>query len=185
MDNNQALLATLQNKLEAHLLECLLDRGDAVVRIAPDDIAALFPILKCDSDLAFDLLLSITAVDWIGKRQERFELVYHLLSLQHLHRLRIKVNLSGQICEVSTISGLWQSANFLEREVWDMFGISFSGHPDLRRILMYDEFVGHPLRKDYPITRKQPRTPLRHGEIRNTSLDLRRPRLSQCERNDE
>jgi NADH-quinone oxidoreductase subunit C len=82
--------------------------------------------------------------------------VYHLYSLGHNHRLRVKVRVEEDDAVVPTAVALWPIADWLEREVWDMFGVRFEGHPDLRRLLMYEEFVGHPLRKDYPINRRQP-----------------------------
>lgn len=86
----------------------------------------------------------------------RFDVVYHFFSTQHLHRVRLRVPLTAADPAVATLSTLWAGANWFEREVFDMFGITFTGHPDLRRILMYPEFEGHPLRKDYPVNRRQP-----------------------------
>lgn len=86
----------------------------------------------------------------------RFAVVYHLYSLQHKHRLRLLVPVEEADAQVDSLTTLWAGANWLEREVWDMFGIQFPGHPDLRRILMYEEFTGHPLRKDYPVNKRQP-----------------------------
>lgn len=86
----------------------------------------------------------------------RFELVYHLYSSPHNHRVRVKVPLAAADLSAPSVTGLWASANWFEREVWDLFGIRFTGHPDLRRILMYEEFQGHPLRKDYPARKRQP-----------------------------
>ena len=185
MGTNKDLLVTLQTKLEAHLHSCSLAQGDAVVTIASSEVLVLFPILKYDADLAFDFLVSVTAVDWLEQRKDRFEVVYHLMSLRHLHRLRVKVLVSGQGTELASISDLWRAADLMEREVWDMFGLRFTGHPDLRRILMYDEFVGHPLRKDYPVEKKQPRVPYRHAEVRNCSSDMKRSPLDTWERSDE
>ena len=88
--------------------------------------------------------------------KERFAVVYHFFSLKHKHRLRLVVPLDETDAEVDTLTSLWAGANWLEREVWDMFGIRFQGHPDLKRILMYEEFEGHPLRKDYPVNKRQP-----------------------------
>jgi NADH-quinone oxidoreductase subunit C len=82
--------------------------------------------------------------------------VYHFYSTAHKHRLRVVVPLDETDAAVDSLSGLWRGANWLEREVWDMFGIVFHGHPDLKRILMYEGFVGHPLRKDYPVKQRQP-----------------------------
>ena len=86
----------------------------------------------------------------------RFAVVYHFFSLPLKHRLRVEVLLTGNDPEVDSVTSLWAGADWLEREVWDMFGIRFRGHPNLKRILMYDQFVGHPLRKDYPVNRRQP-----------------------------
>jgi NADH-quinone oxidoreductase subunit C len=86
----------------------------------------------------------------------RFVVVYHFFSLAHKHRLRVEVPVDEDDAEVDSLTSLWGGADWLEREVWDMFGIRFRGHPDLKRILMYDEFEGHPLRKDYPVKKRQP-----------------------------
>ncbi|MFP6574773.1 MAG: NADH-quinone oxidoreductase subunit C [Pirellulaceae bacterium] len=88
--------------------------------------------------------------------KERFAVIYHFYSMQHKHRLRLVVPLEESSLELGSLTSLWAGANWLEREVWDMFGIHFSGHPDLKRILMYEEFEGHPLRKDYPVAKRQP-----------------------------
>jgi NADH-quinone oxidoreductase subunit C len=94
---------------------------------------------------------------WPGPPADaRFAVVYHFYSLSLGHRLRVEVPLHGDDPEVDSVTSLWAGADWLEREVWDMFGIRFRGHPGLKRILMYDEFVGHPLRKDYPVDRRQP-----------------------------
>lgn len=111
----------------------------------------------------FEILLDITAVDYFKKKEKRFEIVYHFLSLKEKVRLRIKVPV-GEGEKVPSYTPLWKNANWLEREVYDMFGIEFEGHPDLRRILLYPEFEGHPLRKDYPLKKSQPRIKLLRSE---------------------
>ena len=88
--------------------------------------------------------------------KERFAVIYHFYSMQHKHRLRLVVPLEESSLELGSLTSLWAGANWLEREVWDMFGIHFSGHPARKRILMYEEFEGHPLRKDYPVAKRQP-----------------------------
>ena len=94
---------------------------------------------------------------WPGPPADvRFAVVYHFFSLPHKHRLRVEVPVDEADAEVESLTPLWPAADWLEREVWDMFGIRFRGHKNLKRILMYDEFVGHPLRKDYPVNRRQP-----------------------------
>jgi NADH-quinone oxidoreductase subunit C len=122
---------------------------------SPGALRKIMEFLKNDSRLLFNVLLDVTAVDYLG-REPRFEVVYHLLSLPRNRRLRIKVRVSGEQPVLDSMVELWESANWLEREVWDMFGIEFAGHPDLKRILLYPEFQGHPLRKDYPIRKRQP-----------------------------
>lgn len=129
--------------------------GNATIVIDRADALEVLGELRGDADFAFNLLVDLTATDFYGK-EPRFEVVYHLHSLTHNHRVRVKIRLSEDDPQTPSISALWKSANWLEREVWDMFGISFSGHPDLRRILMYEEFRGHPLRKDYPVNKRQP-----------------------------
>ena len=98
-----------------------------------------------------------TSNGWPGPPVDaRFAVVYHFFSLTHKHRLRVEVLLQEEDPEVDSVTPLWAGAGWLEREVWDMFGIRFRGHPDLRRILLYEEFAGHPLRKDYPVNKRQP-----------------------------
>jgi NADH-quinone oxidoreductase subunit C len=135
-------------------------RGQAVVVVERSGIAQALATLRDHPDLRFEVLSDLTAVDYLG-RVPRFEVIYQLYSLTHNHRLRVKVPLSGEAPELPSATPLWKSANWAEREVWDMFGIRFTGHPDLRRILMYPEFVGHPLRKDYPLHQRQPLVPER------------------------
>ncbi|MCB0333717.1 MAG: NADH-quinone oxidoreductase subunit C, partial [Bdellovibrionales bacterium] len=165
------------SKLGNQIASASVELGDAIVSIHRSEMLNFFQILKLDTQLDFSMLLDVTAVDWLDNRDARFEVVYHLMSLSKKFRLRVKIQLEEQAPEVDSLVPLWPSANFMEREVWDMFGIEFAGHPDLRRILMYDEFEGHPLRKDYPLRGKQPRVPLRHPEVENTSRLMHRDPL--------
>ena len=171
------LLEVLQKECGELLQDAVVELGDLVVTVVPKNLAKLLTSCKKSPALALNLLSDITAVDWMDLRDERFEVVYQLLSLSRLWRLTVKVPVSEGNPEISSVVSLWTGANFLEREVWDMFGIRFVGHPDLRRILMYDEFVGHPLRKDYPVQGKQPRIPLRAPEVENTARKMHRPDL--------
>lgn len=129
--------------------------GEDTVVVRRDKIVEVARFLRDDPELQFNYLMDLTAVDYLPRRP-RFEVVYHFLSLPHKLRLRVKVPVPEEDPVVPTLCGLWKVANWFEREVWDMFGIRFAGHPDLRRILMYDEFEGHPLRKDYPYNKRQP-----------------------------
>ncbi len=149
------LLKLLAGSFPEEIFEAVCSHGDATAVAAPGAVGKIMEFLKNDPRLLFNVLVDVTAVDYLG-REPRFEVVYHLLSLPFNRRLRIKVQLTGDKPAVDSMTALWQSANWLEREVWDMFGIEFLGHPDLKRILLYPEFDGHPLRKDYPIRKRQP-----------------------------
>lgn len=153
------------------------DEQGLAITVKREHMNEVFRALRDGAKFKFNMLMDVTAVDWMDRREPRFEVVYQLLSLTFLNRLCVKVWASEENPEVDSVRPLWEGANFLEREVFDMYGIQFKGHGDLRRILMYDEFVGYPLRKDYPIRAKQPRVPLRVPELRNTSADMFREEL--------
>ena len=116
----------------------------------PDGLLAVLQALRDAPELKFELLSELTAVDY-WPREPRFELIYIMVSIEHSRRVRLKVRLPGDDPHVATASGLWPAANWLEREVWDMFGIAFDGHPDPRRLLMPEDWEGYPARKDYPV----------------------------------
>jgi NADH-quinone oxidoreductase subunit C len=118
--------------------------------VSRDDLPAVARDLRDKPDAGFGLLAELTAIDW-SPREPRFEVVYILVSIEHRLRLRVKVRLPGDDARLATVSDVWPAANWLEREVWDMFGIAFDGHPDARRLLMPEDWEGHPLRKDYPV----------------------------------
>jgi NADH-quinone oxidoreductase subunit C len=100
-------------------------------------------------------MMDLTGVDLLPAKP-RFQVVYHFYSLEKNHRIRVKAPVEEEDCVIDSITSLWAGANWFEREAWDLYGIRFRGHPDLRRILLYEEFQGHPLRKDYPINKRQP-----------------------------
>ena len=117
------------------------------------------PTLATPSPLPYYMKSAPTSERWerlVADEEYRFDVVYHFFSSAKNHRLRIKVPLASSDPTVDSLTGLWASANWYEREVWDMFGIRFTGHPNLKRILMYEQFQGHPLRKDYPVRKRQP-----------------------------
>ncbi len=149
-------LQLLREKYPEAVIDILLPQGDATAVIRAEFLTKVVDFLKKDPRLLFDVLVDITALDYPEKKS-RFTVVYHLLSLPFSRRLRLKVPVEEGDPELDSLTPSWGSANWLEREVWDMFGICFAGHPDLKRILMYEEFQGHPLRKDYPIRKRQPR----------------------------
>ena len=158
--DGEAILARLRARFGDRVLETHDFRGDHTAVLAREALVEALRLCRDDDALRFGLLVDLTAVDCLklpGREDgPRFDVVYHLYSVEHNHRLRLKVRVEEDDAQVPTASGLWPIANWLEREVWDMFGIRFEGHPDLRRLLLYEEFVGHPLRKDYPINRRQP-----------------------------
>jgi NADH-quinone oxidoreductase subunit C len=129
--------------------------GDATAQVDPARLLEIMRFLRDEPGLYFEMLTDVTAVDWLGE-EPRFELVYHLYSVQRNHRVRIKARVGEADAEIASLVELWPSADWMEREVWDLYGIRFRGHPDLRRILLYEEFEGHPLRKDYPKEKRQP-----------------------------
>jgi NADH-quinone oxidoreductase subunit C len=137
-----------------------LVRGQAVVVVPREHIAAALLTLRDHADLQFMQLMDLSCVDYLG-RTPRFEVVYQLLSFPLRHRLRVKVALAEDDAVIPSAVPVWKSADWAEREVFDMFGVRFSGHPNLRRILMYESFEGHPLRKDYQLDRRQPLVPER------------------------
>ncbi|HET6263890.1 MAG TPA: NADH-quinone oxidoreductase subunit C [Usitatibacter sp.] len=136
----------------------LPDPVPATLVIPPAALLALVRRLK--EDAAFDLLLDVTAVDWPGEAP-RFEVVYHFYSTLTFKRVRLKTRVEESDPTVESLTSLYGAAHFMERECHDMYGIAFRGHPDLRPILLYEGFEGHPLRKDYPIRREQPLVRLR------------------------
>jgi len=174
----QAIVSLCESFLAGPPSEAIVSHlGDLIVFVRKDACLQFLKVAKESPELQFTSLIDITAVDWMDLREVRFELVYQLLSIHKKWRVTVKVAVSEDTPEVDSAVSVWRGANFLEREVWDMFGIRFKGHPDLRRILMYEEFVGHPLRKDYPVQGKQPRIPLRMPEVENTARSMKRSEL--------
>lgn len=156
---SQAVLDKLRAKFGDRILETHSFRGDDVAIVAPSDWFVIAEFLRDEPSLDFSMFTDITAVDY-PEREERFDVLLLLYSLHKGHRVRLKTRLKDGH-SLKTVTPLWAAANWFEREVWDMFGVPFEGHPDLRRILMYEEFEGHPLRKDYAADRTQPLIPYR------------------------
>jgi len=145
-------LQRLREQFGQALLEVKVWRNETTVILGPQDLPRVCRFLRDDSGLAFDFLLDVTGVDrlMLSDPTPRFEVVYHVYSLQYRRRLRLKVRVEdGQA--VPTVTDVWPTANWHEREVYDLFGVAFEGHPDIRRILLPDDWEGHPLRKDYPV----------------------------------
>lgn len=160
---SQALVELVQKQFPNAVLETHAQHGDDTVVLDASSWKAVHRFLFENPAAQMSMLMDLTAVDY-PDRDPRFEVVSHLVSLERGHRLRLKARVGdpdGDDAEIDTLTDLWASANWMERECWDMLGVRFKGHPDLRRILMYPEFVGHPLRKDYPAAKIQPLVPYR------------------------
>lgn len=164
---SQLVLEKLQKKFSEAMVETHNFRGDETVILRASYLKPVCYFLRDEPSLSFDMLTDATAVDFLHDPEHpgsRFEVVYHFYSTHWQHRLRIKISLVAkeplseqeEEPEVDSLCEIWPIANWLEREIWDMYGIRFRGHPLLNRILLYEEFVGHPLRKDYPKDKRQP-----------------------------
>lgn len=160
---SEAALRQLVELFSDEVMAQHAEHGDETVTVRAARLLEMMHFLRTEPTTSFEMLSDVTAVDYLGKREPRFEVVYHLYSLTKNHRLRIKVPVDEDVCEVPSVIGEWKSAYWMEREAYDLYGIRFTGHPDLRRILLYPEFEGHPLRKDYDMEHRQPRIPPREG----------------------
>ena len=148
------ILERLRKEFPAGVREISTSLGDEVAVIDKEALLQVATSLR-DGPGEFTMLLDLSCVDYAGE-EPRFEMVYHLFSLSRNRRLRIKARLGESDLRIASLTSLWKNANWLEREVYDLFGVHFEGHPDLRRLFMYDGFEGYPLRKDYPLRRRQP-----------------------------
>ncbi len=178
---SQALVTLLKEKFGAAITDTLSHRGDEVVTVARESLVEVIQLLRDDAECDYKLLSQIACIDLLtfatektgggsissaevpaytrahqGPREPRFQVAYNLYSVTKKHRLRLRVEVRSDDAKVPTITSLYLTADWWERYCWDMMGIEFTGHPNLERLLMYPEFVGHPLRKDYPIMKRQP-----------------------------
>jgi len=146
------LLDELQKRFPGAITEAVIFRNQPSVNVAKEHVVAICQFLKGPEGGAYTLLTDETAADY-PKREKRFDIVYHLYSFVGNNRLRLRVQAAAGE-KVPSVTGVWPTANWLEREVFDMFGVAFEGHPNLTRILLPDEWIGHPLRKDYDILKQ-------------------------------
>jgi NADH-quinone oxidoreductase subunit C len=157
---SQAVVDRLGAEFGDRILETSDAFGDHEVRVAVKDWVEVAQFMKNDEAVQMDHFIDLTAIDYPERESARFDVTLTMRSSGNSARIRVRTQVKdGE--EPGTLSGVWAGANWAEREVWDMFGIKFKGHPDMRRILLYEEFVGHPLRKDYPIDKAQPLVPYR------------------------
>lgn len=175
----QKVVAAVKAKFGDAIVATESSHGDEVIVVKRDKLVAIATFLRDDPAMAFDVPVFVTAIDLLDWRPQgrrgapdpdarpefdpgehndglRFEVCFQLRSITHRHRVRLKVQVKENDCKVPTLSLLWAGFGWQERETFDMYGIRFEGHPDLRRIYLYDEFIGYPLRKDYPKDKRQP-----------------------------
>ncbi|OGC92107.1 MAG: hypothetical protein A2W25_17245 [candidate division Zixibacteria bacterium RBG_16_53_22] len=145
----------LKTSYSDKIVEMLIFRGDLNVVVQPQDMPEICRFLKTEPELKYNFLSCITAADYLEQREKRFEVVYVLFSIPNNFRVILKTRVNENE-EIPTLTSLWGTANWQEREVFDMFGLKFSGHPNLKRILMDDDWVGYPQRKDFPLTYEVP-----------------------------
>jgi NADH-quinone oxidoreductase subunit C len=149
-EKNRELIKKLQEKFPGKILGVEDIRNMVVVTTQKDNLLEIMKTLRDDSDFLFDVLIDLTAVDFLGQKDKRFEMIYILLSSSTLSRIRIKIALSENENPPSLIN-IWKGANWPEREVFDLMGITFDGHSLMQRLIMPDGYLGHPLRKDFPL----------------------------------
>ncbi len=149
-DALRELLDEIAPALGEALIESRIERGELTIRVPTGAIARVLSFLRDEPSCSFKMLLDLCGVDY-PDREQRFEVVYHLLSLKHNQRIRVKVA-TDEITPVPSVTDVFSAADWYERETWDMYGIYFTDHPDLRRLLTDYGFEGHPLRKDFPQT---------------------------------
>lgn len=144
------VVAKIRAAFPGHVVGHRVFAGEPYLSVTRDGMHDICRMLHDDPELAFDYPVEVTAVDYMGDA-ERFEVIHVFWSIQHRRRVILKTRVREDDCAVPSVCDIWKGANFMERETYDMYGITFTGHPDLRRILMTDDFDGWPLRKDFPI----------------------------------
>ena len=144
------LVERLKEKFPQAVEETVFFRDEHTVRIVREHLLEVAQFLKEDPEYGFNFLSDLCGVDYMG-REPRFEVVYHLYSMEHKHRLRMKVSLAEGDLSIPSVTPVWKTANWHERECFDLLGIIFTNHPDMRRILTPEGFTDHPLRKDFPL----------------------------------
>lgn len=150
----QQLAERLQEHFAVGFVKAVEWRGDLAITVTRDTLHEVAQFLRDDPAMDFDYIVHVSSVDWPDD-EERFEVVYEFYSIRKRHRIRLKTRVPESDCTVDSLTDLWKGADFMEREVYDMMGIRFRRHPDLRRILMPDDYTeGYPLRKDFPVRGK-------------------------------
>jgi NADH-quinone oxidoreductase subunit C len=164
--NNNPTIDRLSERFPDEMIECEKGQRESVAVVKKDKILKICQFLRDDQELLYDFLIDLCGVDYQGMgKHARFAVVYHLFSLEKGYRIRLKVPLEETDINIDTVVEVWKGAEWFERETYDLFGIIFNNHPFLRRILTHHQFIGHPLRKDYPVTKRQPCTEIWDMEL--------------------
>lgn len=156
------VLERLRRKFGQAIISTSSELGNETAVVDATRLREIAEFLRDDRELQFDMPIDCTAVDYLGQRELRFEVIWHLYSIARKHRIRLKVLVGEVDTSAPSLTPIWPGMNWHEREAWDMYGIRFVGHPNLKRVLMYEEFVGFPLRKDYPMAKRQPLIEMRN-----------------------
>ena len=160
----EPIIDLVKNKFPDAVQEVIEFHGETTIVVKPDSLVTVCMFLRDDPAAHFDFLSDVSAVDRYPERP-RFDVNYHLYAMESNRRLRVKVRLAGDTPSVSSVTGVWPGANWHEREVWDLMGVKFTGHPDLRRIFMPEDYLGHPLRRDAPLVYEEPQFTHNFDEI--------------------
>lgn len=150
MDPNK-IAENLREAYPLEIKEIREFRGQVSVTLKKGHLKEILRHLRTSPELCFDYLQDICGVDYLGRKEPRFEVVYHLYSMKHRHTIRLKAEVPENDCAIDSVIDIWRGADWLERECYDMMGITFNGHPDLRRVLLPEDWEGFPLRKDYQL----------------------------------
>lgn len=165
---NKKLQELLNDRFAHRITGFDIQFDQLAIIIKPESLLDIVGYLKDEADLKYDFLEDLCGADY-PKREERFEMIYHLYSRKNNHRIRIKVLLVGKNPTIDSLTGLFAGANWPERETFDMFGIKFRNHPNMKRILLFEEFNGFPLRKDFPIKGRE-RGTFPKGNVMNNKV---------------
>ena len=148
---SEAIAQAISERFPDEVIEIREFRGQVSVTVRKERVKEILTYLRSTPQFSFNHLQDVTGVDYLGRKALRFEVVYHLFSISHRHSIRIKAEVGQDDPSIDSVVDIWQGANWPERECYDLMGIRFNGHPDLRRVLLPEDWEGHPLRKDYPL----------------------------------
>lgn len=169
-----AIALKIQEQFPGQVLEMVEHRGQVGVVLRRDRISEVCRLLHDGDEFRMHHLMALCGVDYTGMQQPYFEVVYNLYSIQLRHALRLRARVPSSDLRIDSVTSIWPGANWLERETFDLLGIAFQGHPDLRRILLPDTWEGHPLRKGYPLQLPKDKEWAGYEELKQTARELRR-----------